>query len=103
MPSLQPTNAACQYKFVECGTKLTGSNEGEGSYVGFPSGDVNYLIPITSPKTIMATTCFEQTNFNTLLTLYDKCPFTTIRQEFECDEWMEGQCQIGRASCRERV
>ena len=78
VPSPMPTTSACQYTFLPCGSTVTGTNVGQASYTGSASGDVNYLIPLYEPKTIVASTCFDITNFRTRMTLFDRCPTNVL-------------------------
>lgn len=36
-----------------------------GSFVGYPSGETNFLLLISSPQRITVTTCSETTDFDT--------------------------------------
>lgn len=46
LPTYAPTLAMCSYDFLTCGTSLVGNNYHRGSYVGYNSGEANYVILI---------------------------------------------------------
>lgn len=46
----------------------------KGSFVGFPSGDTNFVVLVASPTRIAFTTCSQTTDFETYLRLYSDCP-----------------------------
>ena len=46
----------------------------KGSFVGYPSGDTNFVVLVPSPRRIAFTTCSQTTDFETYLRLYSDCP-----------------------------
>ena len=74
-PSQQPTLSSCRYTVLPCGTTVLSTNLAAGSFVGNPSGDVNFLVLVESfAMRLTATTCSASTSIDTALRLFDGCP-----------------------------
>jgi hypothetical protein len=56
--------------------------------------DSNFLMAVYQPTTMVFTTCFKTTKFESVLTLYDRCPSQTTREIV--------QTQDGNFFCGER-
>ena len=53
---------------------VASTNDGAGSFIGNPSGEMNFIFPAFQGYVITATTCSPNTAIETYLRLYDGCP-----------------------------
>jgi len=73
-----PTEGECPYTFLSCGDVITDTTI-KGDCSGKGCKDSNFLMAVYQPTTMIFTTCFRTTEFESVLTLYDRCPSQSTR------------------------
>ena len=73
-PTPAPTYESCAFTYLHCDTVITGSNAGRRSYIGNPTGEVNYMFLTFAPVYLSLSTCSVNTQIDTMIRLYDTCP-----------------------------
>ena len=60
--------------------------------------DSNYLVAVYEPTTLIFTTCFSTTRFESVLTLYDRCPSQSTREvvQPQDDRFFCGYGDVGK-------
>ena len=73
--TVQPTIYECPYVFMRCGDTIQGTTKGEKDNTGLHGiPDTNILVAVFEPTTLIFTTCYKTTEFESRLELYDNCP-----------------------------
>eukprot|EP00975_Prorocentrum_lima_P030827 6468783-Prorocentrum_lima.AAC.1 len=56
---------------IDCGEKVIGNTRGDNSELGFPSGEDIYVLPVEETSQHIASTCEEETDFNTVIHVFE--------------------------------
>mmetsp|Transcript_7561 Transcript_7561/g.14215 ORF Transcript_7561/g.14215 Transcript_7561/m.14215 type:complete len:328 (-) Transcript_7561:7-990(-) len=71
--TLAPTTGYCPFQFMGCGETVHGNSVREAC-VGAGCDHVNFMVAVYEPTTLVFSTCFRTTKFESKLTLFDGCP-----------------------------